>query len=115
MGAAVTVGADVLELFLIGLDAGLLEELSGDGLTAGLARLSGAAGILPGARKALALGPAGQQDIALAVVDPDTDDQAIFARTPPCPPAVDPPGEVSVFVIDVIELQAGHLLRSHMA
>ena len=74
-----------------------------------------AGGILPGTRKALALGPAGQQDIALAIIDPDTDDQAIFARTPPCPPAVDPPGQVSVFVINVIKLQAVHLLYSHSA
>ena len=110
MGVAVPVGADVLELLLPCPDAGLLEEFPGDGDPAGLARLGGAAGIFPGAGKALALRPAGQQDVAPAVIDPHADHQTVLPRTPPGPPAMEPPGQIAAFVVNIIPFQAFHPL-----
>ena len=110
MGIPVPVGAEKFELLLPCPDAGLLEQFPGDGLAAVLPRLGSAAGILPGAGKALALGPPGQQKVTLAVIDPHADHEAIFPGLPPGPPAVDPAGEIAFLVVDVIEFHSVHLL-----
>ena len=60
-GIAVFFAAQKFKFLLVCPDTGLLKQLPGDGLAAGLPCQSCAAGIFPGAGKALSLGPSGQQ------------------------------------------------------
>jgi len=110
-GILIPVRIQQLEFILPGLDAGLLEQLPGNGLTAGLPCLGSAAGIFPGAGKALSLCPAGQQDMAPSVVDPDAYHKAVLSGTPGGAPLMDFPGEVPVFIVDIIKLHGDSPFR----
>ena len=102
-GILVPAGAEKLEVLFVGPDAGLLKELPGDGLTARLTGLDGAAGIFPCTGETLLGRTPGQQDLALAVVDPNADDEPIFSLLPPGTPAMEPTGHIPLSVVDVIE------------
>ena len=88
VGTPVPVGADELKLLFLRADARLFVKLPGDGLTAVFSGLGGAAGIFPGAGKALALGPAGQQHPAATVINPNADYKTEFAIFPGGAPLV---------------------------
>ena len=102
----VPAGAQQLKFCGIGPDAGFFKQFPGDGLQAGFAGLGSAAGIFPGAGEGLFRCAAGQQDLALAVVDPNADHQTVFTLAPPVAPAVKPAGQTTLLVINVIKFHA---------
>ena len=110
VGIPVPIGADELKLILLRLDTRLFKEFPGDSLAAGLSSLGCATGILPGACKTLARCPAGQQQIALSVVHPDTYHKAEFTRLPAASPAMNSAGQISVLVINIIKFHRAHPL-----
>ena len=95
-----------------GPDTGFFKTLPGNGLAAGLPCLGGAAGIFPGAGKGLTLGPAGQKELAMSVIYPNTYNQSVFTGTPGGSPLVELTGPVTVFIINIIEFQGILLLSS---
>ena len=111
VGIAVTAGTQQFKLFFIGAEAGLFKQLPCDGLTAVFTCFGGTAGVFPCSREALSRRTAGQKQIALAVLDPDTDDQTVFSCFPAGSTAVNPTGQVPVFIVDIIKFQGVHLPR----
>ena len=110
MGIPVTIGTDEFKFIFFRFDARFLKEFPNNGLPAGLASLRGTSRIFPGAGKALARCPAGQEQVALTVVNPDADHKAVLPRLPAGTAAMNSAGKIAVFVVNIIKFHRVHLL-----
>ena len=97
------VGTQELKFLRFCPDAGFFEQLPHNGLAAVFPRPGGTAGIFPGTGIALALSPAGQEQIAPAVIDPNADHKAVLTETPGRAPLMDPAGQLPPTVINIIK------------
>ena len=99
---AVPIGTQEFKLLFFCPNTRFLKKLPNDGAQAVLSRFYSAAGVFPSACKTFPLGPTGQQQPAVTVMNPNADHEPKLPGFPWRTTSVDTAGQFSVFVINIV-------------